>query len=88
MEFGVAWAHGPDFAEVAEALGISTDMVLARMLDKFVMYTDEEGEIMSAILKRDEEGILRVLERTKHPGMAEEFARRLEETMAEYEEED
>ena len=59
------WAHGPDFAEVAEALGVRTDQVMA-MLPRdgivTVMFTPKDhGRIWAASLERDRGGILQAV---------------------------
>ena len=61
------WARGPDFAEVAEALGINTSQVLLATLSQreiIVMYTpDPEGKppIWRAELGRDADDVLVVM---------------------------
>jgi hypothetical protein len=62
-EIRVLWSNaGPDFAEVAEALGINTVDIMAVLTDRIVLYTpkpDEPNpEIWSAVLGRDADGIL------------------------------
>lgn len=60
------WARGPQFAEVAEALGLNTDQVLAASLRDgrwFVMFTprrDGRGDVWMAVLERGDDGLLRV----------------------------
>lgn len=69
------WKHGPDFAEVAEALGVATKDVLAMIPGDYVLYTPGDGATMiwSAMLMRDDDGILRVMSKNPHPGMLEKF---------------
>lgn len=56
------WKKAPDFAEVAEALGINTVDVMAMLPDQVVLFTpypnDEDPVIYSARLFRDRDGIL------------------------------
>ena len=59
------WAKGPDFAEMAEALGIKTDQVMMASVDNplttVVLYTpDPDGQppVWRAELARDADGIL------------------------------
>jgi hypothetical protein len=62
------WARATDFAEVAEALGIATDHLMARLDDPSgvvtAMYSthvdDEAAAVRIAALTRDPDGILRV----------------------------
>ena len=57
------WHNAPDFAEVAEALGVNTVDVLAVMVDSVVLYTpapdDDDPLIWRTEMGRDADGILR-----------------------------
>ena len=56
------WHNAPDFAEVAEALGVNTVDVLAVMGDQVVLFTpapeDADPMIFRSQLGRDGDGIL------------------------------
>lgn len=61
----VQWGRSPDFAEMAEALGIDTGQVIMAKVDDpeemVVLYTpDRDGEppVWRAALARDADGIL------------------------------
>lgn len=64
----VKWSKRSGFAEFAEAIGISTDSIMAVSNDEgltWVLYTDgptddPEAWIHCAVMSRDEKGILRV----------------------------
>lgn len=70
--FDVKWAHGPDFAEVAETLGVPTSHIVAMMQrpgtqEFIVTYTPElpeqvthetDADVYEVVLKRDAIGIL------------------------------
>jgi hypothetical protein len=65
------WARAPHFAEVAEALGLNTDQVLASSLRDgrwFVMFTprrDGRGDVWMAVLERHDDGLLQVRRRRR-----------------------
>lgn len=70
----VEWRRGPDFAEVAEALGVDTKDVLGMIPGDLVVYTsggEDASMLWSATLARGEDGILQVTRKQPHPGMAE-----------------
>lgn len=83
------WVRAPHFAEVAEALGLNTDQVLAATLRDarwFVMFTprrDGCGDVWMAVLERRDDGILRVRRRRRTgqtvEGLADELKRHLDE---------
>jgi hypothetical protein len=75
------WRTREQFAEVAEALGIGTMDVLAMVRDDLVLYTvdDESAMLWSAWMKRDEDGILRVLRKFPHPGMIENLRKAMQD---------
>lgn len=77
---------GVDFAEMAEALGINTDLILTAGIEAdgfFVLYTPglpEDETLWSVRLKRDSSGIFQRDSVPKaHPGAIEELQRKLEE---------
>lgn len=82
----VAWRGRSDFAEIAEALGVTTDAIFAaRRSDNkrvFVLYTPDPNEelIWSVFLKRDASGVF-VQDRVpiKHPGMWDRIKQQIEE---------
>lgn len=69
MKTNTEWHKGPDFAEVAEPLGITTIQIIAAMnpdTDRVVvLYTPAEDgtpPVYQARLHRDRDGILRLSE--------------------------
>lgn len=81
------WADRTAFAEVAEALGVRTDMVLAVSSDGIAIFTPEgEDEFSIAELGRDGDGVPVVVSVTPLPGMAEQIERNIEAALAELEE--
>src|SRR3954471_5436960 len=72
------WRQGSDFAEVAEALNINTDQVLAVVNPGVkgvgvVFFTpDETMTIWSAIIERDEQQILIASRVEERPGLKEQ----------------
>jgi hypothetical protein len=67
------WAKRTEFAEVAESLAIPSDLVIAAMGAQGVTYVffslTDEGEWWSAVLYRDDDGILRERSRREETGM-------------------
>lgn len=57
----VRWGRAPDFAEVAEALGVNTVDVMAYMDSGAVLFTpnpeDEDPMVFMALISRDADGI-------------------------------
>ena len=93
-EFDTRWAKAPEFAEVAEALKIPTDHIVAMLPQKqqsefTVLYTPELPEnlthesnpdVYAVVLKRDRSGILRAAtDPVLRPGYWEGVRRRIEE---------
>jgi hypothetical protein len=73
MNIEAEWKKGPDFAEVAEVLGVPTNCIMAAQpgpKKTTVLYTAEPDEhgfdpdepILCAYLARDRDGILRTLD--------------------------
>lgn len=60
--FRAEWRRAPDFAEVAEALGVQTVDVLALLPGRLVLYTpdpdDPDPLVFKATLGRDADDIL------------------------------
>ena len=88
----VFWKNAPDFAEVAEALGITTQQILASMNPQsnevLVLWTetldDNEGDLWSAGFRRDTDGILRQCSPTRqHVGMLDEIHASVDRRMRE-----
>jgi hypothetical protein len=67
------WESRYSFAEIAEALDVATDQVMA-VMGTLVLFTPDEIEtVWSARLSRDQDGILHAEDRVSHPGMWEEL---------------
>lgn len=94
--YDARWARAPEFAEVAEALGIPTDHILAMLpTDQnqrcHVLYTpelpehvthDSDPDVYEASLQRDADGILVVFgEPRLKPGYWAEVRRQVEDTL-------
>jgi hypothetical protein len=73
------WRQGSDFAEVAEALNVNTDQVLAVVNPgqkgvAVVFFTpDETMTVWSAILERDEHQIMTASRIEERPGLKEKI---------------
>ena len=89
------WRSGPDFAELAEVLGINTDMIMmARPYPEgiwVVIYTPgfDEGDktAYSIVLQRDRDGILQQKSLPQaHPDLLDELEKGLAERMKSLEE--
>lgn len=86
----VQWRRNPDFAEVAEALKLRTDQILAAMVLEetipvlYIPSDDNPEEVWLATLKRDEQGILAVSgEPTQVFGAMEEIRQGVEKRLQE-----
>lgn len=83
-EFHTRWAKGHEFAEVAEALHVRTDQIMAMLPGSIVLYTPgDDEEIWSATLKRTEDGTLRPVRREPQPGMWDKIKQQVETGMHE-----
>jgi len=79
----VEWVGRVDVAEVAEALGVASDMVMAVHSDGVVLWTDAVGDdddIWAATLGRDADGIIVVGPR-RSTGTLAEFKARMDAAM-------
>lgn len=81
----VEWHNAPDFAEVAEALRIPTDLVMAvrnpNGRDVLALFTVEHGStlIYSTTLRRGVDGVLfEASPRRAHPGMWEQIVEKMD----------
>lgn len=85
-KFNTEWHDAPDFAEVAEALGVNTVDVMAMMADEIVLFTpdpnDADPMIYKAKLGRDADGILRAGPRSA-VGLTSEFHARMKKLVDE-----
>jgi hypothetical protein len=87
----VKWKRAPDFAEIAEALGVATTQIMAVQnplgADLLVLYTpdpDEETRVFAARVRRGVDGVLfRAVEDVELPGMWEKIQTDIEEHMRE-----
>jgi len=82
------WRRAPDFAEVAEALGVPTTSVFAVTTQEglwLVIYNQEgdpEDLLSSTLLRRDRDGILRMaVSPTVHPDLWGRIRRGVEEKL-------
>jgi hypothetical protein len=70
------WRKAPEFAEAAEAIGISTRDIFAMLPDEIAVFTkpdetdDPNPELWGVRLKRDADGILRMDTVPRTLGMA------------------
>lgn len=78
------WHNAPEFAEVAEALGVNTVDVMALLPDRVVLYTpdpeDPDPMIWAAHLGRDADGIL-IAARRRELKPTSQFHAAMEELM-------
>lgn len=85
MKIKTEWRKAPDFAEIAEALGVTTKQIMALTptpRGAFVLYTPEpDSEIVWSVgLRRDNDGILQKTDvPVMHPELWEEIKRGIEE---------
>jgi len=91
MKFKTEWRRAPDFAEIAETLGVTTTQIMAASSPEsdgpiVALYTPREDEptrIFSVTLERGTDGVLvavRVPE--EQPGLWEEIIRQVEDDRA------
>lgn len=86
MSDEIRWARGPEFAEIAEALEITTTMIAGMQVEKgsyLVMYTPdypEDDTLWSVALRRGSDGILvKNSLPTPHRDLTERLKARLDE---------
>jgi hypothetical protein len=84
----VEWKNAPDFAEMAEAIGITTKQIMVAGVTgepMIVIYTSpgtgEDADIYTAFLKRDRDGILRLDAVPVKGESVEEFHRRMHDAV-------
>jgi hypothetical protein len=86
-----AWKGRAHFAEIAETLGVDTEMILLAQEQEngrwFVIYTPdypEDPTLHSIWLGRGQDGVLiKTTTSISHPGMHEEIKRKLKEMLGE-----
>jgi hypothetical protein len=85
----VRWGKNTDFAEVAEALGIRTDQVVAvslgndSLMTLYTPFDDKPDETWSARLGRTVDGILVVTDTKIVPGFIEDLRKKMEKQLGE-----
>jgi hypothetical protein len=85
----VEWHNAPDFAEIAEALAVETQAIMAalnptggKILVLYSRYPQEPERIFAVTLLRGQDGILFAgTEPTEQVGMWEEIQKRMEEEL-------
>lgn len=88
------WHGRADFAEYAEAVGVATEEIMAVMAPAggpaLVLYsvgTDEDAAVRRAVLRRDEDAVLRLVG-VEQVGTLAGFTANIEKLMVEYREEE
>jgi hypothetical protein len=84
----IEWRKAPDFAEVAEALGVPTTSVLAVTTQDglWLVFYNQEGDpedlLSSVMLQRGQDGILFMASTPSvHPGLWDRIKRGIEEKL-------
>jgi hypothetical protein len=84
----VEWRRAPDFAEVAEALGVPTTSILAVTTQEglWLVYYNQEGDpedlLSSTLLRRGQDGILfMAISPSVHPGLWDRITRGIEDKL-------
>lgn len=74
----------PIFTEVAEVFGINTDMVMAAVQDpeepgivRVLVTPVQETDVVSAVLRRDDAGVLQLVSSRKEPDFLEKMQERI-----------
>ena len=83
----VEWHRRVEFAEVAEALGVETDLVFGTQVAVDGVWTvlyspdgDEPERVFGVLLRRDTDGVLRQIANPRElPGFADDLKRRFDD---------